>query len=366
MVTRRGRGPYYRVNEDRHFGNLYGILAGTSAKGRKGLSAGIVRALLGLIDPDWARDCITGGMSSGEGILHAIRDPIYAMRKGVRELIDEGIPDKRLLLDEREFYRALAVMKREGNIVSGIVRDAWDCLPVLRTLTKNTHTRVTYPFVSIVGHITIEELRQTLDHTSMANGYANRFLYACVHRSKELPFGGDIVEMANLGARVQIAIDNARAVERVSLTADATKLWCEVYSVLSEERPGLLAAITARAEAQTVRLAMIYALLDGRSEIDRVHLEAGLAVWAFSAESARYIFGDLTGDTQADTILRGLRQAGTGGLSRSAINALFHHNRSSSEIVRALNLLLRTGKARFTSSPSALGRGPSIETWYAI
>ena len=42
-------------------------------------------------------------------------------------MTDPGIDDKRLLLDEREFYSALEVMKREGNILSRIVRDAWDC-----------------------------------------------------------------------------------------------------------------------------------------------------------------------------------------------------------------------------------------------
>ena len=39
--------------------------------------------------------------------------------------------------------------------------------------------RATQPFISIVGHITIDELRQILDHTSMTNGYANRYLFTC-------------------------------------------------------------------------------------------------------------------------------------------------------------------------------------------
>ena len=125
------------------------------------------------------------------------------MKNGVSVMTDPGVEDKRLLLDEREFYSALEVMKREGNILSRIVRDAWDCRPVLRTLTKNTHTRVTNGFISIVGHITIEELRQKLDHTSMANGYANRFLFACVHRSKMLPFGGDALDATDLGTRTE-------------------------------------------------------------------------------------------------------------------------------------------------------------------
>ena len=36
----------------------------------------------------------------------------------------------------------------------------------------------------------------------------------------------------------------------------------------------------ARAEAQTLRLALIYALLDGAREIDLVHIQVALAVWS--------------------------------------------------------------------------------------
>jgi hypothetical protein len=184
-----GRGPYYLVNKDRHYANLYLLIAGISSRARKGLSAGLIRVLMELADPGWTRNCLTGGLSSGEGVLHAIRDPVYGMRGGEWTLIDPGVADKRLMLDEREFYSALTVMRREGNIVSRIIRDAWDCLPTLRTLTKTSPSKVTNAFISIVGHITSAELAATLDSISMANGYANRFLFACVRRTKLMPFG---------------------------------------------------------------------------------------------------------------------------------------------------------------------------------
>ncbi len=362
-----GRGPYYEVENDKHFANLFVLLAGETAKARKGLSAGRIRHIFDTADPNWARECITGGMSSGEGILHAIRDPVYAIQKGVSVMTDPGVEDKRLLLDEREFYSALEVMKREGNILSRIVRDAWDCRPVLRTLTKNTHTRVTNGFISIAGHITIEELRQKLDHTSMANGYANRFLFACVHRSKMLPFGGDALDATVLGTRTRVAIETARNFDRVNMTAAAMELWVAVYPQLSGEVQGLMGALTARAEGQTIRLGLIYALLDGGAAIDRIHLEAALAVWAFCDASTRFIFGDVTGDTIADAILRALRSAGGAGKTRTEIYTLFSSNRRSGDIGRALELLMQRGKARSVTTPPPPGRrGRPTETWYAL
>ena len=361
-----GRGPYYQVENDKHFAILFLLLVGNTAKARKGLSANRVRFIFDTADAAWTLQCVNGGMSSGEGVLHAIRDPVYAMQKGKSVMTDPGVEDKRMLLNESEFYSALEVMKREGNILSRIVRDAWDCKPMLRTLTKNTHTRVSNGYISIVGHITAEELRSKLDHTSMANGYANRFIYGCVHRSKMLPFGGDALEGTELGTRTKDALDKARSFERVTMTGAAMELWVAGYPQLSREVPGLMGSLTARAEAQTVRIALIYALLDGAGQIDRVHLEAGLAVWAFCEASTRYIFGDVTGDTVADAILRALRSAGAAGRTRTELYGLFQHNRRSSDIGQALELLMQRGKVRSVTAPPQGRRGRPSETWYAI
>jgi len=111
---------------------------------------------------------------------------------------------------------------------------------------------------------------------------------------------------------------------------------------------------------------LIYALLDGADKIDRVHLEAALAVWAFSDASTRLIFGDVTGDTTADAILRELRSAGATGRTRTELHGLFGNNRRGGDIGRALDLLRQRGKARSTSTPPAGRRGRPIEIWFAI
>ena len=82
-------------------------------------------------------------MSSGEGMITPIRDPVYVMRKGVLEEVDAGVADKRMLLDEREFSQVLRVMRREGNVIKSMVRDAWDCREVIGTLTKHNRTKAT-------------------------------------------------------------------------------------------------------------------------------------------------------------------------------------------------------------------------------
>jgi hypothetical protein len=239
---------------------------------------------------------------------------------------------------------------------------------MLQTITKHSPTRATQAFISIVGHITVEELRRTLDETSMANGFANRFLFACVKRSKLLPHGGDRNECITdrLGAQTLEALTAARSVERLTMTPAADRHWQDIYPELSEGLPGLLGAITDRAEAQTIRLALVYALLDQAQQIDVVHIDAALALWNFCAASARYIFGDLIGNPVADTMLRALRSGGADGLSRTDLINLFGRNLSVNQIDAALVALLGAGKVRRGSIKRTSGSGRPREMWFAV
>ena len=94
-------------------------------------------------------------------------------------------------------------------------------------------------------------------------------------------------------------------------------MWEAVYSELTAERPGMFGSITARADAHTLRFSLLYALLDGAAAIRRPHLEAALAVWQYAEDSARFIFGDATGDPIADRILSALRANGPDGAERA-------------------------------------------------
>src|SRR5271169_2337468 len=72
--------------------------------------------------------------------------------------IDAGVAEKRLMIVESEFAGALTVARRDGNILSRVLRDAWD-RGDLATLTKSSPARATGAHLSLIGHITAEELR---------------------------------------------------------------------------------------------------------------------------------------------------------------------------------------------------------------
>lgn len=358
-------GPYYQVESDFHFCNLFELLVGVTAKGRKGTSWGRVSKVFERI-ADWKP--YLSGLSSGEGLKWNVRDPKEVKEETpigtVTKTTDPGIGDKRLLVIEPEFASVLRATQRHGNTLSPTMREAWDT-GNLRTLTKNDPITATGAHICVIGHITVDELRAELTGTDTANGFANRYLLAAVKRSKLLPHGGDDAddeEMNQFAQRLAVLAATARTRGRVTMTPPAREAWEIVYAPLSEGHDGLHGAVTARAEAQCIRLALLYALLDGAAQIDVAHLRAALAVWKYCDDTARYIFGTSLGDRIADEILRRLKQAGDAGMTRTDIRDVFARNQSAERIGAALELLQRRCQA--TCEMVSTGGRPT-ELWRA-
>ncbi len=367
-----GRRAHFVADGAEHYANLFAVLVGETSRGRKGTSQRQVMRLFEAIEPEWASYGLAEGLSSGEGLIWNVRDAI-TKREPIRDhkkivayddvVIDPGIEDKRLLVSESEFSQGLRMSARDGNTLSAVIRRAWDT-GNLRTLTKNSPATATGAHIGIVGHITADELRAQLSTTEIANGFANRFLWLCVRRSKCLPEGGRIheVDFDHILQRLRGAIHFSRTVGVIQRDAETASMWAAVYPTLSAGCPGLLGAVTARAEAQVMRLAMIYALLDESSEIRAEHLIASLAVWEYAELSCRYIFGNAIGDDVADGILRGLQGAPM-GMTRTAISGLFNRHVSAVRIDAALAILVNHNRAYAKRSETD---GRTVEIWFPM
>ena len=356
-----GRGQHARAEADRHSCNLNIVQVGETSKGRKGSALGHIRELFNRVYPAWTEQRIASGLSSGEGLIWEVRDPIEKTVKGEVTVVDEGITDKRLLVCEAEFSAPLRIMAREGNTLSATIRQAWDS-GVLRILTKNSPAKATGAHISILGHVTKAELLRYLNDIEAGNGFANRFLWVCVKRARVLPEGGGCPSYQEIVPKLKATIDRARNIGELKRDATARGLWAEIYPELSEGKPGLLGAVTARAEAQVLRLSVIYAVLDGAGEIRPAHLMAALAVWDYCEASSRYIFGDALGDSIADRIQGALRQSPE-GLSRTNIYQLFSKHTSAARIEQALGLLQTTERVRYEVRKT---EGRPVEVWQAV
>jgi hypothetical protein len=150
--------------------------------------------------------------------------------------------------------------------------------------------------------------------------------------------------------------------ETICRDEEARRLWYDVYPALSRGKSGLLGAATSRAEAQVMRLAIVYAILDESKLVRLEHLQAALALWDYCERSAKYIFGSALGDPLADAILKALREHPE-GMDRTAIREHFSRNKSAEEIQGALLVLLENGLARREKQETA---GRPREVWFPL
>lgn len=185
-------------------------------------------------------------------------------------------------------------------------------------------------------------------------------------RSKLLPEGGQfsLSELTPFVNRLRAAVVFSKQVAEVARDDETREAWREVYTDLSEARPGMFGAVTARSEAHVLRLSMLYALLDSSAVIRQEHLLAALALWEYAESSARFIFGDALGNPVADEILRALKN-NPEGLTRTDIRNLFQRNKSAGAISQALSLLVEHGLAYSKKGETSEAGGRPSERWFA-
>jgi hypothetical protein len=365
-----GRQPTFTVEGNGHHVNLFVVLVGESSRARKGTSLGRIMSLFDRIDPEWRKHRVLSGLSSGEGLIWVVRDPIEGIEAakdkdggaGYRAVVkDPGVEDKRLLVNESEFAQALRGLRREGNTLSPIIRQAWD-EGDMKALTKNSPAQATDAHVSILGHITRPELTKYLDDTDIFNGFANRFLWAVVRRSKLLPDGGAEVDLSPVKLALAKSVTTAKQIAALSRSPDARSLWHSVYPELTAERPGLYGAVTGRGEAQVLRLSMLYALLDGTPTIGVPHLQAALAVWRYCDASARLIFrrdNEETSDPLERSLLAVIRQQP--GVNRKGLHKSLGGHVAAGQMVQALARLRDKGLVRMETLSTG---GRPGECWF--
>jgi len=214
--------------------------------------------------------------------------------------------------------------------------------------SRNRPVRVTDGHVSVIGHITMKELVKKLSDIDMASGFGNRFLWLYSERKQLLPRGAPLrlknfeIEMAWLRECLQWSSEADWSVP-ISMTSEAWDLWESegLYAHLGRPRPGVLDELTARAEPQVRRIAIIFALLEKETVVSRQHLEAAHAFWDYCERTAAAIWG-CAPEHETDTkILAALRLMPDGMSKTELTRKVFSGHISGDDLSKSLAGLLR-------------------------
>ena len=159
-----GPGPYSMVGDTKHSARIFTVIVGASSKARKGTSAKPVDRLFDFelmneaceeAEIVKAAKRSPGPLSSGEGIIYAVRDELEEWKQnrktgaGEWVITDPGARDKRLYILDEEFSSALSCTKRDGNTLSPILRSAWDDGDI-EPLTKTSRIKTTGAHIGIL------------------------------------------------------------------------------------------------------------------------------------------------------------------------------------------------------------------------
>src|SRR5262249_22275016 len=156
-----GRNSWFEVEDTRHHPNIFVGVVGRPGVGRKGTSQARINRPLALAASDWMQ-VHKDGNESGEGIIPLYRDP----RESDDEDDDLGASDTRLFIIESELSMILKIMSRTGSSISPVLRKCWDG-GVLRSTSKSRPCVASNAHVSVIGHITPDELRRNLTETEL-------------------------------------------------------------------------------------------------------------------------------------------------------------------------------------------------------
>ncbi|MGG1661741.1 DUF3987 domain-containing protein [Brevibacillus sp. NRS-1366] len=376
-----GTEPHFVVSGGEHRMKVFSVLVGPTFRGKKGTSLEPVMKLMRAVDPELVYRTASG-LSSGEGVIYAVRDPktervpIYdgegKKKKPTGEyeevITDPGVEDKRLLIVESEFGGVLNVLRRDGNTLSAIIRNAWDGSGDIRTLTKNPMS-ATNTHISILGHITPEELRKLLTGNEIYNGFVNRFLWLYVQQSKSLPSGGEFhkVDVGPIVQKIRETVNYANSHDALydhqPMERDkaANALWERIYEPLQRDAAGIIGAATSRVIPYVMRLSCIYALLDKTHTIRVEHLRAAIAVWEYCYKSVQFIFGEQTlqHDPFVKRILEALQTREEGMSATDIYSGVFKRNNAES-MKSALKKMVENGLIYVETVSTGKGRPKQI------
>lgn len=350
--------------------NLFTVVVGATGTGRKGTGLTEIKRISRVSMPEYHRNCFKSGATSGEGLVHHVRDEVTATKKDPEtgeereEVVDSGVADKRIIFCEPEFQQVLTAGSRAGNNLSSMMRSAWDGEP-LETASKNKPCRSLEHSISLIGQITKEELRSSFSATDMANGFANRILWVMSRRSKMIanPKPIDRDELGQIGMELVRRKDFAKSVEEIHFSEDARIVWEHMYAELDRQlSESTYGKVISRNASQIYRISLIYAVLDESKEILPNHLSAARAVWEYCLDSAFYVFGDMEGSPVQRKILAALSDA-PNGLTKSQIMDIFGRHKLANNVDEELEELRRRGILESVVEPTG---GRNATRWFLL
>jgi hypothetical protein len=366
LVGRRVAHSYFK---DKHFCILFNAIVGETGCG-KGTSLNIVRSVIEEIDPT-AVDREGVDAASGPGVIDLVRDASKRI-EGKRVIEDEGVTDKRALIVLEEMEVLFTSIRRKGSTLEKVLNLAYDGR-TLQTAAR-AKQKATNPHISFIGQITPDPFREIVSSGhGRSNGFFNRFLTVCATKKKkrarshgaDLPDVSDLVEVIRCRL-AELGDPLATTPKEIRWHESSHKAWEDFVAAMEADHPFLngLGGMSARLISNTVRVAMLLAVIDGSDFIMPQHLNAAKSFCLQCIDSSREFFTKNGGPKTQSVRLGDRILAGVGDepVTITQIHEVLHKKGYDAETLRAaLAALVSSGQLVIGTKDSVTGR--SLTTW---
>jgi DnaA N-terminal domain len=314
-----GRSVYIE-KAGRHYPNLFAVLVGKSGGARKGTALHFGTHLALAL---YQKMGIVKSLDSREGFLEHLAELEKQQegRAGVSAIV--YLAELRSLIEKTR-------MEGLGNIVP-MLCDAYDCPEDLTVHTRKNPISVSLPTVSLCA-ATTQRWIEGLQMKDLEGGLGNRIMWVPGEPGRPIanPPARDqrrfTVLVRNLRKRIAHWPQKNGTEFRLSPAAEAR--WVTIYGELyghNDEDP-LIEVLCQRLQNHCLKVALIWAALDGQAVIEQPHLEAAYTFTQFLYDSQWYLFRGFGASPMAklDTkIIEAVRAAGVNGIRRPLLKKKF-------------------------------------------
>ncbi len=314
-----GRSVYIK-HAGRHYPNLFVVLVGKSGGARKGTALNFGSDLVQALDPKIG---IVDSLDSREGFLEHLAElgKQQEDRGGVSAVIHIG--ELRSLIEKTR-------MEGLGNIVP-MLCDAYDCRPALAVHTRKNPITVPHPAVSLAA-ATSPRWIEGLQEQDLEGGLGNRIMWVPGEPGRPIPKPPDVDgrHWATLvrDLRKRIARWPQKQGAMFSLSPATEERWVTIYTEIfgHHDDDPLIEILGQRLQNHCLKVALIWAALDGSTTIELHHLEAAYSFTQFLYDSLWYLFRGHGASPMAQLdakIIEAVRRAGPKGVRLPKLKHMF-------------------------------------------
>jgi hypothetical protein len=283
------RNAYVQWGSDRIYPNLWTMIVGQTGRARKSSTINKGRDILYRTAPDLQ---VLSSLATWEGLLLAMS----------RKDEEPNLQSEKTLVCMSEFDGFLK--KSRNDAISHLIPELcniYDCPPEVKNSTKGSPIVVKNPFLSILAGIQPEVLEKSFQTGDVNGGFAGRFIYVYDVSDKEIPIPiwNKQTEYNQLITTLSYIKNNCIEKEIIRYKGFES-LWNPFYHTYRTPNgdPSLLLQLNDRMQNHVLKMAMIFAVLDGESEIMEYHLADAINIGYWLIGNNRRLFGMLGASDQ--------------------------------------------------------------------